>query len=259
MHCTFPRSLCLALCLLWVNLPVQATDRLIQLASRSEVSISYWWMPQNGAAATVLLFSGGTGGMGFRDGLPQSQNFLIRSRDEFAKAGFNVALMGNPRDMPRMLPAFRQSPEHFNDVRSVVEDIRSRSDVPVWLVGTSQGTISAAAAGIALGAAIEGVVLTASLTGQQHGGSVSDLPLDQLRVPVLVHQHAKDSCKLTPPYLAERLMGKLTAARVKKYMLVDGGKNPTGDPCQALHYHGYIGMEAEAVAQIASWIQRPMP
>ena len=113
--------------------------------------------------------------------------------------------------------------------------------------------------GIALGAAIEGVVLTASLTGQQHGGSVSDLPLDQLRVPVLVHQHAKDSCKLTPPYLAERLMGKLTAARVKKYMLVDGGKNPTGDPCQALHYHGYIGMEAEAVAQIASWIQRPMP
>ena len=70
MHCTFPRSLCLALCLLWVNLPVQATDRLIQLASRSEVSISYWWMPQNGAAATVLLFSGGTGGMGFREGTP---------------------------------------------------------------------------------------------------------------------------------------------------------------------------------------------
>jgi len=54
-------------------------------------------------------------------------------------------------------------------------------------------------------------------------------------------------------------MGKLTAARVKKYMVVNGGDNPTGDPCQALHYHGYIGMEAEAVAQISSWIQRPAP
>lgn len=259
MRSNVSRSLCLALCLLGTGLPTKAADRMIQLVTRSEVSVSYWWMPQNGATATVLLFSGGTGGMGFRDGAPQSQNFLIRSRDEFAKAGFNVALMGNARDTPRLMPDLRQSPQHITDVGRVVEDIRQRSDVPVWLVGTSQGTISAAAAGIALGAAIEGVVLTASLTGQQPGGSVPDLPLQNLQVPVLVHQHAKDSCKLTPPHLAERLMGKLTASRVKKYMLVDGGKNPTGDPCQALHYHGYIGMEAEAVAQIASWIQRPMP
>jgi len=259
MLCTVPRAICLAFCLLLVYLPAQATDRLIQLSSRPEVSVSYWWMPQKNATATVLLFSGGTGGIGFREGVPQSQNFLIRSRDEFAKAGFNVALMGNPRDMPKMLPAFRQSLEHLLDVRSVVQDIRQRSDVPVWLVGTSQGTISAAAAGISLGAAIEGVVLTASLTGQQPGGSVSELPLEQLRVPVLVHQHAKDSCKLTPPYLAERLVGQLNAARVKKYMLVSGGSNPTGDPCQALHYHGYIGMEAEAVEQISSWIKSPMP
>lgn len=254
----FTRSLCLALGLV-CGLHAQASDRLIQLVTRAEVSTTYWWMPRDGAKATVLLFSGGTGGMGFRDGSPQSQNFLIRSRDEFAKAGFNVALMGNPRDTPRLLPAFRQSPEHILDVGAVVQDIRQRSGVPVWLVGTSQGTISAAAAGIALGPAIEGVVMTASLTGQQPGGSVSELPLDQLRVPVLVHQHAKDSCKITPPHLAERLMPKLSAARVKKYMLVDGGSNPTGDPCQALHHHGYIGMEAEAVAQMASWIRQPVP
>lgn len=255
----FTRSLCLALGLFCAGLHAQASDRLIQLVTRSDVSITYWWMPWDGATATVLLFSGGTGGMGFRDGVPQSQNFLIRSRDEFAKAGFNVALMGNPRDTPRLNPSFRQSPEHIGDVRAVVQDIRQLSGVPVWLVGTSQGTISAAAAGIALGPAIEGVVLTASLTGRQPGGSVSELALEQLRVPVLVHQHAKDSCKITPPYLAERLMAKLTASRVKKYMLVEGGSNPTGDPCQALHYHGYIGMEAEAVAQMTSWIRLPVP
>jgi pimeloyl-ACP methyl ester carboxylesterase len=256
------RSLCWALgllCGLLFGLHAQASDRLIQLVSRSEVSVTYWWMPREGATATVLLFSGGNGGMGFRDGVPQSPNFLIRSRSEFAKAGFNVALMGNPSDTPRLMPAFRQSPEHIGDVRAVVQDIRQRSPVPVWLVGTSQGTISAAAVGMALGSAIDGLVLTASLTGQQAGGSVSDLALNQLRVPVLVHQHAKDSCKLTPPHLAERLMAKLSASRVKKYMLVDGGSNPTGDPCQALHYHGYIGMEAEAVAQMTSWIQLPVP
>ena len=246
----------LALCMLvsgW------AADRLVPVATRPDVTTSYWWMAREGAMATVLLFSGGVGGIGYREGEPKSGNFLIRSRDEFAKAGFNVALMGNPSDMPKLTPAFRQSPEHFADVRAVVQDLRARSHVPVWLVGTSQGTISAAAAGIDLGSAIQGVVLTATLSGHQLGGSVSDLALNKLTVPVLVHQHAKDSCKLTPPYLAERLMSKLTASPVKKYMAVDGGQNPTGHPCEAFHYHGYIEMEPEAVAQISAWIKHPVP
>jgi len=246
----------LALCMLvsgW------AADRLIPVGTRPDVTTSYWWMPREGAMATVLLFSGGVGGIGYREGEPKSGNFLIRSRNEFAKAGFNVALMGNPSDMPKLTPAFRQSPEHFADVGAVVQDLRARSHVPVWLVGTSQGTISAAAAGIDLGSAIQGVVLTATLSGQQFGGSVPDLALNKLTVPVLVHQHAKDSCKLTPPYLAERLMSKLTASPVKKYMEVDGGQNPTGPPCEAFHYHGYIEMEPEAVAQISAWIKHPVP
>jgi fermentation-respiration switch protein FrsA (DUF1100 family) len=110
-----------------------------------------------------------------------------------------------------------------------------------------------------LGSAVQGVVLTATLSGQQFGGSVSDLVLNRLAVPVLVHQHAKDSCKLTPPYLAERLISKLEASPVKKYMEVDGGKNPYGPPCEAFHYHGYIEMEPEAVAQISAWIKHPVP
>jgi hypothetical protein len=254
-----------SLCAMFVGLvvclatPSWALDRLIPINSRPDVTTSYWWMPKEGAATTVVLFSGGTGGIGYRDGEPKSGNFLIRSRNEFAKAGSNVALMGNPSDMPRLTPVFRQSPEHFADVRAVVRDIQARSPVPVWLVGTSQGTISAAAAGIELGTAVQGVVLTATLSGHQFGGSVSDLALNKLTVPVLVHQHAKDSCKLTPPYLAERLMTKLTASPVKKYMEVDGGQNPKGPPCEAFHFHGYVEMEPEAVAQISAWIKRPVP
>jgi hypothetical protein len=259
MQSLFRHVLFMALWALCAGLPALAADRLIPLASRPEVTINYWWMPKDGATATVLLFSGGTGGMGFRDGEPKSGNFLIRSRDEFAKAGFNVAIMGNPSDSPKLTPVVRQSPEHMSDVRAVVKDLRTRSAVPVWLVGTSQGTISAAAAGIDLGTSIDGVVLTATLTGQQFGGSVSDLALNKLVVPVLVHQHAKDGCKITPPYLAERLMPKLTASPVKKYMEVDGGQNPTGPPCEAFHHHGYIGMEPEAVAQISAWIKNPVP
>ena len=253
------RAACVGCVLACSLAPAWAADRLISVSTRPDVTTSYWWMPRDGATATVLLFSGGTGGIGYRDGEPKSGNFLIRSRDEFAKAGFNVALMGNPSDMPKLNPVFRQSPEHFADVRAVLQDIRTRSPVPVWLVGTSQGTISAAAAGIDLGSAVQGVVLTATLSGHQFGGSVSDLALEKLAVPVLVHQHAKDSCKITPPYLAARLISKLTASPVKKYMEVDGGQNPTGPACEAFHYHGYIEMEPEAVAQISTWIKHPVP
>jgi hypothetical protein len=259
MHAQFLRGLLAGLFVLCAVVPSWAVDRLIPVNTRSDVTTTYWWMPRDGATATVVLFSGGTGGIGYREGEPKSGNFLIRSRDEFAKAGFNVALMGNPSDMPKLTPAFRQSPEHLSDVRAVLQNIQARSPVPVWLVGTSQGTISAAAAGIDLGASVQGVVLTATLSGQQFGGSVSDLALHKLAVPVLVHQHAKDSCKLTPPYLAERLISKLTASPVKKYMEVNGGQNPTGHVCEAFHYHGYIEMEPEAVAQISAWIKHPVP
>jgi predicted alpha/beta-hydrolase family hydrolase len=244
--------------LLWGSAS-SAADQLLRVASRPDVSISYWWMPRDSARATVVLFSGGSGGIGYRDGEPKSGNFLIRSRDEFANAGFNVALVGNPSDMPQLNPVFRQSTEHMADVRAIVADIRQRSSAPVWLIGTSQGTISAAAVAIDMGTQINGLVLTATLTGQQFGGSVSNMALERIQVPVLVHQHAKDSCKLTPPYLAERLVGKLSAAPVKKYMEVEGGQNPSGPPCEAFHYHGYIEMEAQAVAQIAAWIQQPVP
>lgn len=243
---------------LWLQAAALAQDTMIRLATRAGVTTSYWWMPRDGAVATVMLFSGGDGGVGFKDGVPQSGNFLIRSRDAFAKASLNVALVGNPSDARQLTPAFRQSPEHLADVRATLEDIQKHSDVPVWLVGTSQGTLSAAANSVALGKLIAGLVLSSTVTGRQFGGSVPDINLAQIQVPVLVFQHKRDACWITPAYAAERLMDRLARAPIKKYMEVDGGTDPTGNPCKAHHYHGFIGMEAQAVEQITRWIKHPV-
>jgi pimeloyl-ACP methyl ester carboxylesterase len=234
-----------------------AEDKLISVPTRPGVSTTYWWMPRDGAVGTVVLFSGGGGGIGYKNGLPQSGNFLIRSRDEFAQAGLNVALMGNPDDNKKLTPQFRRSAEHVDDVRQVLEDIATRSKVPIWLVGTSQGTLSAAANAAELGSTIDGVVLTSTVTGQQAGGSVNDIALEKIPVPVLVYHHKQDSCRITPAYAAERLIKRLTMAPTKQYIGVDGGKDPVGDPCEAFHYHGFIGMESQAVQQITSWIKSP--
>lgn len=200
--------------------------------------------------------------MGFKDGIPQSGNFLIRSREEFAKAGFNVALMGNASDIPKLNPELRISTEHLADIRATVIDLRNRSRVPIWLVGTSQGTISAVAAAIDLGTEIDGLVLTATPARTDHRGqslSVSTLPLEKIVVPVLIHHHKWDACPATPSSDAQKILKRLTQSPVKKFMEVEGGKDPTGPPCQAFHYHGYIGIEQQVIEQIASWIKNPTP
>ena len=49
----------------------------------------------------------------------------------------------------------------------------------------------------------------------------------------------------------------LSNAPIKKLMVVNGGANPTGDECAGQHWHGFIGMESEAISHIAEWIKAP--
>jgi len=40
---------------------------------------------------------------------------------------------------------------------------------------------------------------------------------------------------------------------------VTGGGGASGKTCEALHYHGYIGMEKDAAGYITDWISNPRP
>jgi len=235
-------------------------DELITLPTRSGVTVSYWYMPRATASATLVLLPGGAGGMGLRDGQPQSGNFLVRSRDLFAAEGFNVAIVGRPSDVADMDTAFRISVAHIDDLRRVIDDLRARSAAPLWLVGTSRGTVSAAAAAIAIGAPqLAGVVLTSSITAFRLPGAVPTQRLSDVHVPVLVLHHEKDACPSCAPHEVKFILSGLSAAPVKKLLWASGGSGARGDPCEAFHWHGYVGMEAQAVQWIAQWVRQPTP
>ncbi|NQW92837.1 MAG: alpha/beta hydrolase, partial [Polaromonas sp.] len=103
---------------------IWAADQLVSLPlARSGVSTSYWWMPRDGAQTTVLLISGGAGGMGFEGKEPKSDNFLVRTRELFAAKGFNVAVLGLSTDMRDLTQEVRTSSEHAQDVLAVVKAI----------------------------------------------------------------------------------------------------------------------------------------
>ena len=73
--------------------------------------------------------------------------------------------------------------------------------MPVWLIGTSMGTVSAAngAARLTAGGP-DGLVLTSTVTrqGRERIETVGDVRLDAIRVPTLVVHHKNDACRATP-------------------------------------------------------------
>ena len=218
---------------------------------------AYW---RDDAVATVILFSGGGGGYGQigMDSWPTSGNFLIRTAKHWATHPFNLVMIGRPSDgIDLAIGRIRAGDLHGEDNRAVLRAIRQRSALPIWLVGTSMGTISAASAAIRDDERlVAGLVLTSSVTAYRMEG-VPKLSLENIRIPTLVLHHEKDGCRACTPYEAKGIANQLTHAPIRKTILVAGGDTPRGDPCEAFHYHGYIGMENEVVDIIARWILAP--
>ena len=236
-----------------------AADQIIRLETRPGVKVPVFYMKRDGATATVVLLPGGNGGFGaVVDGKPSSANFLVRTRDLFAAAGFNVAVMGRPSDTNDLDYADRVSANHVHDLKQLVDHFKADSGLPVWLVGTSRGTVSATAAAVKFGNAdLAGVVLTSSVVSYKKVGAVPTQDLAAIKIPVLVLHHEEDGCKICAPHEVPGILKGLKNAPIKRLRMVNGGGNPTGDPCEALHYHGYSGMEQEAVTLITEWIRKP--
>ncbi|WP_420474571.1 alpha/beta hydrolase [Noviherbaspirillum sp. ST9] len=250
-----------AIVLAALPLAASADGVLKKIPTRPDVRTTLFWDPADNPSATVLLFPGGDGGFGkVVDGRASSGNFLVRSAQHFRANGFNVAIFGRPSDKPELDYPDRISDNHVADIRAVLAHLKTLSPAPVWLVGTSRGTISATAAAINIkDAGITGIVLTSSVVSYSKVGAVPTQNLAAIGVPVLVLHHAKDACRVTLPHEVRHIVDGLTNAPVKKAVMVDGGGNPAGDPCEAMHWHGFIGMEEEAVSIIGNWIRNPLP
>ncbi|WP_159880172.1 alpha/beta hydrolase [Aquitalea denitrificans] len=238
---------------------VQAQEQLLTLQTRPSVTLRMLLLePAGKPVASLILFTGGDGVLKLGDdGQPHAGagNFLVRTRQLWVEQGFQVAVVDAPSDHPDGISRgdFRSSAEHAQDMAVVIDALHQRADVPVWLVGTSRGTTSAAAVAIRLPEQVGGVVLTSTINHER--GNVAAMNLAQLTLPVLVVQHLHDQCKETLFRNVQAVMDGLHAARARELILVDGGKD-TGDPCQPWAAHGYNGIEAEVVEKVARWIRQ---
>jgi hypothetical protein len=78
--------------------------------------------------------------------------------------------------------------------------------------------------------------------------------LKDIRVPTLVVHHRDDACRATPFTDTPALVRELAAAPRRELLTFTGGDPPLSGPCEARAAHGYLGLDAEVVAAIATWI-----
>jgi alpha/beta superfamily hydrolase len=225
--------------------PAVAQER-VDLPARPGVTQPVYITAAASPKASVVLFPGGSGVVA-----QVRNNFLLRVAPRFVAQGMTVAVIDTPSDHPSSMGAqWRATADHVTDIAAVVAMLKSRSPAPVWLIGTSRGSISAANVAANIGPPrIAGVILTSSVWE----GGMAGVAVDQIRVPVLVIHNRDDGCRESPFSGTVAMMG-MRQATVKELLAVSGGALRSG-PCDALSPHGYYTIEDQVVPAIIAWIK----
>jgi hypothetical protein len=210
--------------------------------------------PANPRAALIML-PGGDGIVEIgNDGSIRrmGRNFLLRTLSLWQAQGFAVAVLSPPNGMS--LLGHRHTPAYAATIGQAVDFVRSRANIPIWLVGTSQGSIAAVGAGARLGGKVAGIVVTSSVTGRSSSGeTIFDGDPGLVAVPALIVANTGDACPGSPPGDAPKIAAALAHAPRKEVVYMQSIAIE-GAPCEAMSPHGYLGIEAATVERITQWI-----
>ncbi len=217
--------------------------------------------PQSKPKYAVVLFPGGYGMVDFdTDGeiTRMRGNFLVRSRKLFLDHNLLVGIYRMPEEGEDW--DFRLSDAHAKDVGKLIQEIKLKYKVDVWLVGHSRGSISVANAGLKLNGVQKpsGLILAASVvdTGNRGQPKVTDLDIGEIDIPSLIIHHREDSCYVTLYSDAQYFFSNLRSSPRRELITMNGGDAGWEEhACKSKSHHGFLGIEEETVKKIADWIK----
>lgn len=238
--------------------------------------------------AVLMLFMGGDGRLNLQnlrpgqDISPYNTNFVVRTREIFAAAGYVVVVVDAASDFLNHIhedcapdaqgfrhgsvlrghrePNRPHSEKYVQDLSAVMQHLRRRyPNLPLWAVGTSRGTESAVVAATAVTPPPDGIVLTSTLTGPSSFGDVYDVNLQIITNPVLIVSNLTDLCRTTKPRDSRVLGTRFPASRKVEVRFFKGPNNPSENQCGALSAHGFIQIEKEVIGFITRWIGNAVP
>jgi hypothetical protein len=237
-----------------------AAERIETIPTRPGVTQGlYLVTPERAPWATAILYVGGEGRIHLGPDGPseESDNFLMRIRDQLTGAGLMLVYPDTPSDKSPGYGNFRSDPRHATDAQAILNWLHSQNDGPVFIIGTSRGTISAAYIASHLEPnAIAGVALTSSVTRTtRSAGAIDSTMLAGIHIPALVMANKDDRCFVTPPDDVPFLLNGLKNSPHKDSSLLGGGSTPKSGPCEGLAGHGYYGIEDQAAKVLIDWMK----
>jgi dienelactone hydrolase len=249
--------------------PVVAAESVIDIPARSSVMHVLLTAPDAPPTAAVILIAGGAGRLDIEaSGRIGSLggNHVVRTRGEYAKAGFLVATPDVAEDLKSnegggVKNAYRWGAEQAADLGALIEYLR-RQAPKVYIHGTSRGALSTANAAVRLKGEQrpDAIVISSGMIMQQDGSQPSVQrnvrPLGDITMPVLLVAHESDACGYTPARSVPAFKALLTAApRVDIRMFSGGRPDKKGEECEAGGYHGLAGLDKDVVADVTAWLK----
>ncbi|WP_266157152.1 alpha/beta hydrolase [Dyella silvatica] len=236
-------------------------EQVFDLPLRSGEQQRVLYVAPDHPKAVIVMLPGGAGNVGIeRHGnLRHDDNFVVRTRSLWVNRGYAV-LIPDALDGDN-LRGLRSSPEYAALVEDLVAFVHTKSVGRVFLLGTSQGSIAAMNGAAHLAAdQLAGVVLTESVSrlGGSHETVFQAHPQD-VRVPALVVANRDDHCDVAPPGDAPCIASAMSHAASVRVLYVTGGIDRSHKACGSLTPHGYYGIEAQVVGDIADWMDRVRP
>jgi hypothetical protein len=238
------------------NVPLP-TERLIDLPLPDRDQQRVLFVSPQKPKAVIVMLPGGSGNVGLTpDGdIRHDNNFVVRTRGLWVAQGYAV-LIPDTIDHDN-LRGERSSPEYARVVDSLIGFAHDQATAPVFLLGTSQGSIAAMnGAAHARPGTLAGLILTESVSVM--GGShetVFDADPQHVRVPALVVANQDDRCDVAPPDMAPEIASAMRQAPDVKVETVSGGVSRSSKDCGSLTPHGYYGIEDQVVNLISDWMQ----
>ena len=205
----------------------------------------------------IVMFPGGTGEIDIEKSghVKNAKNFVVRSDDLWRERGYGIVLVDALEH--QSMRGQRSSAAYAELTKRIIEFAHRQANVPVWVLGTSQGSVAAMnAVSHAGGTQLAGLILTESVSilGGSHE-TVFDAHPEDVHVPSLVVANVDDRCKVAPPSMAQSIAQAIRHAPTT-VLTVSGGEQRSRDDCASLSAHGYYGIEEKVVDNIVDWMQK---
>jgi len=239
--------------------PLEPNEEIVSVETRPGVSVRMVLVKPDGEPKGIFLaYPGGNGRVIVPDGRIIRASFIRSSSRHYPAHGFVAAVVDVPSDEARgLVDVMRLQDERLEDAKKLIDFLMRRWDRPLFALGHSSGTLSAALLAVRLGdPRLRGIVLAGSVSSSRD--RIRDLyyvPLGRIKLPVLIVHHENDGCQWTSFRGAQHVSKRFESSPRVNFLAVQGGHPAlSSDPCQGSWTpHDLFGKEPEVVAAIIAW------